>query len=198
MAGAGLFSCACILLCKRQPHPVTKGPGSFYFFSGCFFLLFSTLPPSHSSQRLTHICTGERTAVQRMHVGGRLESQVCPGAAAAAAAGVGGTVDGWRSNGRGPAGLLSGEADSKQTNTCTHRKKKRGILLTSISLSAATKTWESDGRVGEGGKKNIREPVRRHKRSEKSKREGLGTAARLRQVEPCWSFEGWVEWEGLV
>lgn len=119
MSCAGLFSCACILLSKQQPHPVTKRPGSFYFFF--HFALFH--PPSLSlSLHLAHICTGERTAVQCMHVGGRPESQVCP--AAAAAAGGGGTVDGWRSDGRGPAGLLSGEADSKQTNTCTHTQRK--------------------------------------------------------------------------
>lgn len=36
MAGPGLLSCGRILLCKQQLHPVTKGPGSF-FFSFFFF-----------------------------------------------------------------------------------------------------------------------------------------------------------------
>lgn len=77
-----------------------------------------------------------------------------------------------------PAFCLERQTANRQTHVHTEKRKKekRGILLTSISLSAAAKTWESDGRVGEGGKKNIREPVRRHKRSEKSKGEGLGTA----------------------
>lgn len=43
-----------------------------------------------------------------MHVGGRLESQVCLAG--------GKTVDGWRSDGGGPASLLSGETDSKHAN----------------------------------------------------------------------------------
>lgn len=41
-------------------------------------------------------------------MGGRLESQVCLAG--------GRTVDGWRSDGGGPASLLSGETDSKHTN----------------------------------------------------------------------------------
>lgn len=67
-----------------------------------------------------------------MHVGGRPESQVCLAG--------GRTVDGWRSDGGGPAGLLSGETDSKQANrhTHTHRENKTGILLTSISLRASS------------------------------------------------------------
>lgn len=41
-------------------------------------------------------------------MGGRLESQVCLAG--------GRTVDGWRSDGGGPASLLSGETDSTHTN----------------------------------------------------------------------------------
>lgn len=126
MAGPGLLSCARILLCKQQPHPVTKGPGSFFLsFFSLPFRSFSITP------HLAHICTGERTAVRRMHVGGRPESQVCPAAAASAAAapaaggGGGGTVDGWRSDGGGPAGLLSGEVDSKQANTHAHTQTEK-------------------------------------------------------------------------
>lgn len=100
------------------------------FFSYIFHLaLFQ--PPSRSlTPHLAHICTGERTAVRRTHVGGRPESQVSPAVSvsvAAAAGGGGGAVDGWRSDGAGPAGLLSGEADSKQANTHarTHGKKRK-------------------------------------------------------------------------
>lgn len=54
----GLLSCAVFF---TAPHPVTKGRDFFFFH----FTLF--LPPS--SLHLAHICTGERTAVQRMWVG---------------------------------------------------------------------------------------------------------------------------------
>lgn len=124
-----------------------------------------------------------------MHVGWRPESQVCP--AAAAAAGGGGTVDGWRSDGRGPVGLLSEKADSKQTNTCTHtekrKKEKTRILLTSISLrassvSAAGETWESDGGVGDGGERDTEKLVP----TDQEYLKGRGLEWRERQVEPCY------------
>lgn len=57
-----------------------------------------------------------------MHAGGRLESQVCLAGRR--------TVDGWRADGGGPVGLLSGETDSKHTNT----QKNRRLLSMSDSL----------------------------------------------------------------
>lgn len=89
----GLLSCAVFF---SAPHPVTEGWDIFSIS------LFFTLPLSIS---LFHICTGERDG-SPIHVGGRLESQVCLAG--------GRPVDG--SDGRGPASLLSGETDSKHTN----------------------------------------------------------------------------------
>lgn len=106
-----------------------------------------------------------------------------------------------------PAFCLARQTANRQTHARTHtqkrKKEKTGILLTSISLrassvSAAAKTWESDGRVGEGGgKRTLGNPSDATKRLEKSKREGPCTG-RPRQVEPSWSYEGGVEWGGLA
>lgn len=104
-----------------------------------------------------------------------------------------------------PAFCLERQTANRQTlaHSQTHRKKKKtGILLTSISLKAssvsgAAKTWESDGRVGEtlGNLSDATNGLTNLKGRAPAWRDGQGKWSPGKVTRVGWSREGWCSGE---